>query len=266
MTTTSTPPLAYRTRKPALGACCTAALLALSACGGGGDDTPPTTPTEAKASDCYGALLGQQQHFRQVNRVTSAIPATREVEWTKGEIVDFNGRRVRRDSQISIDTYPATAPADYAGHTYTYVAQSYYDLNPDFSQTLYANATASRWDDWAPNEQETFVQIYLEPYPLDRQFALQPGETASITHKRTWRRQAQDGTVTTGTDAPTSSATYHGQETVTVPAGSFTACRMSYESGLIAWFAKDTGVVVKDDQPYPAGGRQISELTAYQPL
>jgi hypothetical protein len=99
-----------------------------------------------------------------------------------------------------------------------------------------------------PPPVETVVVQAYEPALRDERFALRPGEQVTTTAKG----QITYSPATAGTSGPIDrrwTMTYVGQEQVTVPAGTFTACRFDRDEGggslTTEWFAKGSGVRVK---------------------
>lgn len=258
-------------RQAWLGACGMAALLALSACGGGGGDDNPPAPAEARASDCLGPL---QMHHRGVYRISGNYPGTLQIDRTDGTRTDLNGRQVLLDTVIKQASY--TAPANYAGHTLTEVTMQYYTHGADSIETVYADAYASHWEDWAVGEQNVYADAFDPPY-ADPIFTLKPGQSVVLNIKGVRHGRWHDGTVVDEPIDSRTTRTYHGQEQVEVPAGRFTACKFSDTSTdgtpiMTWWRAKDTGIEVKSIAPEEfeggaaKGQTRTLELTEYQLL
>lgn len=89
----------------------------------------------------------------------------------------------------------------------------------------------------------------LDPARLDRN-DLDPGESFTQTYTLKSEASVNGGPPQTQSGSVTLKTTYLGQESVTVPAGTFTACKFEYENtgdGTTEniWYAKGNGVSVK---------------------
>jgi hypothetical protein len=83
------------------------------------------------------------------------------------------------------------------------------------------------------------------PAARDKRFTLNPGETTVYSQTYT-TTITPPGTTETTTANPT--VTYEGQESVTVPAGTYTACKFSQTfsgSTTTTWIIKGSGVMAK---------------------
>ena len=106
-----------------------------------------------------------------------------------------------------------------------------------------------------------------EPSVRDKKFSLATGGTYErVMNARTTSVAAG---ITTGPTVAISRTTivFMGLESVTVPAGSFTACRFRLEfdnsQGVaFEWYAKGSGVMVKSDSPASGSANVVLELEA----
>lgn len=231
-----------------------ATLLALSACGGGGDDAGPD-PSQAPASECNAPL---ETRFVLKWQVSGTRTGIAESENTWGEKVDFNGRTVRRNTELRKTTY--SAPTDVAGLTATEIFLDFYtDDDAQEIRTVYGYGSLSGWSNTPRTQTEALI---YDPPAVERFSQLMPGQTVETTYTGTRRFEDWDGKVTTEAVSNVRRVTYHGQEVVNVPAGSFTACKFTTflvngpEAGTSThyWLAKGNGISVKVQSEVPGYG------------
>lgn len=242
---------------------CASVLLTLSACGGGGDDGPG----QASSSECSSPL---ETHFSVKWQVSGPRTGIAESENTWGEKVDFNGLAVRRDTELRKTTY--SAPAEFAGLTATEVFLDFYTTDEAQEvRTIHGYGHLTGWSNTQRTQTEAFI---YDPPPVERFSQMMPGQTIETTYAGTRRFEDWDGKVTTEAVSNIRRVTYHGQETVNVPAGSFTACKFTTflvngpEAGTSThyWLAKGSGISIKVQSEIPGyGTSNLDAIEIQQP-
>lgn len=244
-----------------------ALLLSLVACGGGGDDppasespgpaptpttsptptatpTPTPTPTPAPAitaADCYDASLGDTPGsnydvaFRQTPSGGGAVYEYIETGSIDGPVA-FNGYEAYIYTQTTIDPGPPAA---------TVAVYRYYAKRTGPAERTQYGLT------YGPDANTVTTTLLENPPAVDGTYALSPGQSLSSSFSHT----------------PNLSVTFAGIETVTVPAGSYSACRFVLDSTSPAysnqrWILVGTGVVVKEVQSQPNQGSVTIEATS----
>ncbi len=230
----------------ALAGASTVAMLILTACGGGDEGDPG--PAQASSSECNSPV---QTHFATKFQVSGARIGTMDTEYTYGEKADFNGQAVLQNTERRSFAY--TGPSDLAGLSGNEIIVDYFTVD-DANEviTAYGSASATVWAS-APQRIRTEAFIYSPPM-TSRMFQLMPGQSTDLIFSGTRRLEDWDGRVTTDSADHVDHVTYHGQETITVPAGTFTACKFtttgnsaaSQATAYIQWIAKGTGAILKE--------------------
>lgn len=101
-------------------------------------------------------------------------------------------------------------------------------------------------------------QVVISPPAEVREFTLRPGQSYQYSESSTITMTAAGIQIPTTTDIVTHTVTYEGQETVTVPAGTFTACKFHLQmpdGEGHTYYAKGSGlplvIMGVDDEGHP---------------
>jgi hypothetical protein len=90
----------------------------------------------------------------------------------------------------------------------------------------------------------TTKTVYTPPF-RDKHYTLSPGESITQTQTATTTSTFPPAPTTTTTTTNTHTIRYLGQENVTVPAGTFAACKFEYEGVLTSWEIKGKAIQAK---------------------
>lgn len=197
-----------------------ASALALCACGGGNDD-PPT------AADCFNPQLfkvGTQ--YKLDYRISGSLPGT-------------------QSQSISVQASPDTGPADV-------IMVTDFGITHDVPVSTASDPLRTRdvltidgQDIVTKAEYQSFVSpgpglempTVYDPPLRDRRYSLAQGQSFSLV-----RSGSQTTTYST-------TITYLGEESVTVPAGTFTACKFEERyadgSAIDTWVLQAKGILAK---------------------
>lgn len=239
-----------------------ASVLALStlvvACGGGddNDDNGVTTPSpapQALLSDCAPpsatgsrtATYAFQNYPVTLETTGEIVRATGEMESvdTWGEANTLANQAYLRDRRLRAINFSAPQPA--AGNTLHRVEDVYFTPNADGTRGINVVAQSSVFTH-VPAKRLSTVNSYTPAYTSLGFAPVAPGYVATS-------QGSEETTIVAGSAAPTTSSgnyqfseTYAGQETVTVPAGTFETCKVvDIALDGTAWFQKGTGLLVK---------------------
>jgi hypothetical protein len=106
----------------------------------------------------------------------------------------------------------------------------------------------------------TSKSVFTPPF-LNRRYTLAPGESTTSTSTMVTTTTLTGMPPTTQTTSHTQTDRYLGQESVTVPAGTFNACKFE-TANQTTWEAVGRGVMVKSISLDSSGGTTTMQLTA----
>lgn len=216
---------------------------ALAACGGGGDD--PGSGTTPSAADCYNPQLNQNGTTAQFDyQVSGGAVGEEHNQVSVSTGAEFHGASSLTRTR-ALNTFSYTAPI-LGGTATTDIYTS------DNGHQVIQYGTLTEWPDTGEK-----VEIWYDSPLTDRRFtlALDASDTAA-TSMRT-KTTTSSFETTTRTDLSTK-VTYQGQESITVAAGTFTACKFRVESvetiinigsrttTSTEWIATTSGVLLKN--------------------
>lgn len=201
-----------------------AAGLALAACGGGGgggDDGGGGGggggPTAA-ASDCLNpALYVVGTTFRFDAQVSGYAAGRANIVGSVARLTSFEGQTDVHELDFETDTR-VTVPG--AGLIEDVTRTLDYGRRTGNSVTQYGKIETSISDPATGSARTVYA-----PPRADGRFGLAVGQSLTITTTATRTVTLPSGAQPPVSEASTDTVTYVGQETITVPAGSFTACR-----------------------------------------
>lgn len=239
-------------------------MLALAGCGGGsGGDAAPTDPAPGTgdAADCMNVADETEtgRSFVLVHRISGAeVSGQQRMEGRVTGRVAFAGtpNLVERQTTFTLQTQP---PAD----TPQISTWQYYDWDG-----LTRKLTGSKA---VVNAEGTTVTSTLthQPAKPDARFTLKPGQSVQVTDIENTQTVSIPGApdqVTHSRIVPWT-IKYYGQESVTVPAGTFVACKFGDvgdddRSGTeaLSWIARSWGVSVKSIGQNDKGQAMTMEL------
>lgn len=274
----------------------------LAACGGGSDDTPDTTPAPSPApapepapsptpapspapaptpapapepapspspapapapsagaaSDCFNlAYTTVGTTWKLDYQVSGAVTGTSSSESVVRPRTTFAGTpNLIEIAQTITTTY--TAPAQLAGTT-TATNSIFEDV--DGTDFLFYG---SRQTVAAAGSTFTTTNV-ISPAVRDRQYSLGVGESFTVTQNTVTSVTGLPVAVPDTTTSITYTVTYRGQESITVPAGTFTACKFERtdSSGTSTnWIAKTSGAPVRSLTADGNGVQTVLELLA----
>lgn len=243
----------------------------LAACGGGDDDSnkEPPVPLSSECTPPTTLVRGMSQY--QI-ATESGWRGIRTDDDTWNEPVEFHGRRVVRNRSMQRTTY--SAPANVSNRIYYQWRNIYFTWNADGSQTIYGSDYADNWD--SDSDPDYFQSTVYDPPLVTKRYAsLRPGD---------WFDSAVTGTVLTAEKGVTTTkqilntslrTTYHGQETIGVPAGALTSCHFTEQAGSTqitnSWVQRGTGIHTRREErgvdragvPYVID-EQLTSTTGYR--
>ncbi|MGC4077800.1 MAG: hypothetical protein QM702_12380 [Rubrivivax sp.] len=225
-----------------------AAAACLAACGGGsdGDPTSPESPSipasPAGAAACYDAQLGDSPGssfrvaFRSFSADDSEILDYVDVGSVAGPIV-FNGHQVYETTVTTFSGTPAAVTGVYR----------YYGLRTGPTERTEYGLT------YGTNADTVFTTLPEEPPVVDTTYALEPGQSVALHYSHT----------------PNLRVTFMGIEQITIPAGTYRACRLQFDSTTpdysnTQWLLVGTGVLIKEVQTSPGYADWTAEATAIE--
>ncbi|HEY0919225.1 hypothetical protein [Devosia sp.] len=198
--------------------------------------TPTTPPPAGAGNGCFDlALLDTQGTRLTVSySYTGAMTGTQTIDSTVGGLVSFQGYQAR-------ETVTATTSSMQGGFTIT--AKVYAARTGAGEVTQYGMAT----------EESTLAPamrtVYTPPW-VDRTASLAIGESFTATQNTSYSYVINGAETPGGSYQTSSTTTYLGNETVTVPAGTYDACKFEVSSGpgsapSTNWFVRGKGLHVK---------------------
>ncbi|WP_211242940.1 hypothetical protein [Sinimarinibacterium sp. CAU 1509] len=208
--------------------------------------TPTPTPTPTPASGGALACLNASLHtvgtqVEQVIRTTDGSTGeqlTTSFDSTLTRRTSFKGYSNALES-VSDVTATSTDPS----HNSTSATKSYGDLDGNTYKT-YGVITESTVSGTAFT-----MTVWNEP-PRETRYALDPGQSYSQTY--TIKSETPLSPFPIPDQSVTTTTTYVGRETVTVPAGTFATCRFSETDATVSgsttttnWIAVDSGLLIK---------------------
>ncbi|MCC9598020.1 hypothetical protein [Rubrivivax sp. JA1055] len=225
-----------------------AAAASLAACGGGGvgDPANPETPSEpgsaSTAAVCYDAQLGDSPG-------SSFRVAFRSFSEGDSETLDY------------VDVGSVAGPVDFNGHQAYETTVTTFFGTPEAVTGVYRyygrrTGTAERTDyglTYGTDADTVFTTLPEEPPVVDTTYALEPGQSVALHYSHT----------------PNLRVTFKGIEQITVPAGTYQACRLQLDSTTpdysnTHWLLVGTGVLIKEVQTSPGDADWTAEATAIE--
>lgn len=205
---------------------------------GGNDGNDGNDGSSGSALACFDASLqAVGTTVKQVILSSSPegdIRTTADTELLKN--TTYNGNNaVEAKSDVVADASQDFADSESTTYTYTKLA--------DGNKTLRTFGTITETN--VPGFGKTTVTTVIEPY-MEKRFDL----TVNQSYTQTYTVNVESdipGAPSTSTEV-TDKTTYLGRETVTVPAGTFHACKMRTTSSgdeTTTWFAPGNGIMVK---------------------
>lgn len=258
-----------------------AAASALAGCGGGSDDpapapvaTPspapvapapspsapapapsapaPSAPTPAppapapvsSASECLNPqLLAAGTSYQLDYAVTGALTGTSRTTGSIGAATSFNGvGGLSPVTQTTTTNYTAPVAVNATVTLTAYQALDGLDILR-YGSVGTVTAAGTTFE----------TRITNTPVERDRRYALAVGTTAAFVTNAT-TTVTPPGTSTSA--STTTNVTYAGQESITVPAGTFVACKFQSNTGgatTTEWIIKGKGVLARSTSPSSSG-------------
>lgn len=165
---------------------------------------------------------------------------------------------------LAVDTVATstfTAPAHLAGYTGTVTNKNYVNLEGGNTLVEYGGVGQIEVEGF-----ETSYKVVYNPPTRDERWKLPAGESMDRTSTSTTTSTVL-GITTSETVTIRERITYHGRETVTVPAGTFQTCKFSITDlddtlqPSYEWTQVGTGLVVKGTSWEEDSGETLMELT-----
>ncbi len=232
-----------------------AAAALITGCGGGSDGeaaapSPAPAPapapgTAGSASECFNEAQIKAGTTYLLNYVSSgALTGTSSTSGTVGSATTFNG-------QANVLPVTQTVTTQYTAPTAVSVnlQMTSYQRIEGFDVLSYGSVGTLS----APVVGTVETRIVFNPAARDKRYTLSAGSTYTLT---------QSGTTTVtppGTSSSTTTSTlvtYVGQETITVPAGTYTTCKFTDTTAgatTTTWIVKGKGVLAKSTTPSELG-------------
>ena len=238
----------------------------LGACGGGGDgagnqpsnDTGTPTPgTNVTAASCYDANLGDSpgSTYEVVSAFSDSVTGvngTMDFALSIGSLTTFQGYAAYEYDTNVITT--TNDPANNLKNVSNQTAKYYQKRTGTTAVTNYGWTSQSNMTTTQGGSTTviagTATTVFTPPW-VDTSYALEPGKTVTQTYTETATiTSSVNGgapTTQTGTSSVSITNKFVGIETITVPAGSFQACRFqdSDTPGNTTWTLVGTGMTIK---------------------
>lgn len=240
-----------------------AACLLMAGCGGGDDDTtseptaapsptptPTPTPTPApsgSASECFNIAWYTPGTTAVLDyAITGEATGTTRSNMTVGGGKSFNGQSgLIEFFQDQTTTYSAPATLASAGTVPTQ-SRFYFTENgsvvTEYGGTAVASATV------AGISVSTTTTVTYTPAKINRRFTLASGASDTVSYTQGVTGSTNFGPIPSTSTAQTATIRFVGQETVTVPAGTFVACKFMdtiNSDTTEQWFAKGSGAPIR---------------------
>jgi hypothetical protein len=223
------------------------AASTLVACGGGGGgDGLGGVALGGPASDCFNPAQYTPGTSSQLQySISGAFTGTATINGSVGQPTAFNGTaNLIPVTQTLATSYSVPSSAGSS----TISVTTYQQLDGTDVLTYGAVGTVTVLGLAAVNTSTVY-----SPPSRDKRYSLTTGGTYTRTDSTT-STVTPPGTTQSATTSTV--VTYLGQETVTVPAGTFTACKF-IEAGPnpspLTWIAKGKGVMVRSEAPTGTG-------------
>lgn len=210
------------------------------------------TPTiGATAGECFDLALFDTQGTRMVVAYTYSGEAsgTETVDMTVGGMTTFEGYQARETTTVVSGTY--------GGVSSTSTGKSYGARTGDAEVTQYGYTNELSYTSGGVTFESSMRTVLTPPY-VDTMYSLAAGASATTTQRgattTTNRSTGSPDQTTTNQFASSLTTTYVGQESVTVPAGTFNACKFetTYDGSPevnTSWFVVGKGIHVKATFP-----------------
>jgi hypothetical protein len=214
--------------------------------------TPVDPGTGGTANGCFDLALADTQGTHIVIGYTysGSITGTESVDTTVGAMTTFEGHSARETTMLTTGSHTSsgqTVAVNTTGKSYTArtgdAEMTQYGFTSAFSTTASGFTIA------------TTIRTVLAPPYVDRMYGLAVGEsaTATMSGSSTNTMSGIPGVPDQTTTSPfstTSTTRYVGQEPVTVPAGTFNACKFEMTTSgstdvSTSWFVVGKGIHVK---------------------
>jgi hypothetical protein len=227
-------------------------LSCLAACGGGGGDgasTPPFTapPAAAQALQCFNlALLETPGTTLRIELDLSGVASgTQTVVTTVGNLTTFDGNSSREVVTTAVGSTSASGtPISTDLETRSYRVATSAGVITEYGATARAIITIGG------STGSSNSRSVSNPPSVDRRYTLSAGQSDTLTGTVT-TATTTNGVTTTQTENLSQTVRFVGIESVTVPAGSFNACKFEQAPTnapadvTTSWVAVGSGVVVR---------------------
>ena len=218
--------------------------------------TPVGSGGGGTANGCFDLALADTQGTHIVVGYTYSgnVTGTQSVDTTIGGLTTFEGNTARETTILTTGTNTAQGQTVSINTT----GKSYTARTGDAEMTQYGHSSAFSTTSSGFTFNTTIRTVLSPPY-VDRMYSLAVGEsaTATMSGSATTTMSGIPGVpdqVNTSSFSSTSTTRYVGQESVTVPAGTFNACKFETTTSGSAdvntsWFVVGKGVHVKSTYP-----------------
>jgi hypothetical protein len=219
--------------------------------------SPAPAPVSGPASECFPTLSGVAGTTYQLNyAVSGAVRGTSGTTGTVSSGGTFNGVS-GLITQVQSVTTNYSFPASVAG-TSTVQVELHQAFDGSDIVTHGSTTTVA-----VPGTGNVATRVVYDPPARDKRFTLSAGGTVNyMTNVATTTTPPG----ATRTMSLTSFITYAGQESITVPAGTFSACKFQTNangSAYTEWLIKGNGMLARSVSPAADGsGEVVLELEA----
>lgn len=233
--------------------------------------TPSPSPAPApstgagSASECFNIAWYTPGTTAVLDyAITGAATGSTRSNMTVSGGKTFNGQSgLLEFFQDQTTTYTAPATLSSAG---TIPTQSRFYFSENGSVETEYGGTISTSASMAGLSISTNTTVTYNPAVNDRRFTLAVGGSSTWTTALTTTSTTNFGSVPATTANESTTVTYVGQESITIPAGTFTSCRFTVVSSSGGtneeWFGKGNGAPLKMTSKAPDGTSVVLSLTA----
>ena len=225
---------------------------------------PAPAPSAGAASDCFNVAWYTPGTTAVLDyAITGSATGTTRSNMTVSGGKSFNGQSgLIEFFQDQTTTYSAPATLASAGTTPT---QSRFYFTENGSVTNAFGGTVAATVSMLGISITTNTTVTYSPALVDRRFTLTAGTSNTSSASMTTTSSTNFGSVPTTTATNTTTVTYLGQESITIPAGTFTACKFSVTTSgdtTTEWVGKGNGAPLQSTSKASDGSAVVLSLTS----
>lgn len=210
--------------------------------------SPAPAPSAGAASECFGTAYNTAGTTYQLDyAVSGSFTGTSKTTGSVGAATTFNGNSgLTPITQTVVTNYSAPTAVSATTNLTAYQTIDGFDV------LSWGSVSSTSVPVLGTMETRTVIN----PASRDKRFTLAAGGSYTITTNQTTTVTPPGSSSTSNTSV---TVTYNGQESVTVPAGTYTSCKFTDSVGNTTWIIKGKGVMAKSSS-VQSGGTMVLEL------